>query len=109
MREISLLLEEDEIFLMRAQARMFQVMSIEENDLIDSYMAKVLQATESLGQDWRKEIGKMQRAMRRIRATPLFAELQIKLADLQKALVEEMQKEEQNNNGGGGNNIQPGN
>ncbi|GEM_PF-6579164 len=94
MQQITLLLEDDEIALLRGGVRMFEFFNPEENELIDTYRKKILEATNDVGFDVKKQIGIMQRAMRRIRITPEFSELQSHFKILESMLATEMQKEE---------------
>lgn len=94
MKQINLLLEDDEIVLLRGGVRMFEFFNPEENELIDTYRKKILEATNDVGFDVKKQIGIMQRAMRRIRTTSEFKEFHTHLKILEKMLVVEMQKEE---------------
>ena len=93
MKHVELLLEEDEIMLLRASVRMIPFFSPEENELLEGYVRKILSATSILGEDYMHEIGKMQRAMRKIRATDEFSELMNHFAIMQKMIVEEMSLE----------------
>jgi hypothetical protein len=68
MIHLSVILEDDEATLLRASLRMMQMLNMDElqTELISNYVNKMLEATASLSQEWKKEIGKMQRAMRRL-------------------------------------------
>lgn len=93
MKAINLLLEEDEIMLLRMQIRLMQIMLPESNEQVDGFIKKILDATAEAGEDTRKDIAKMQRAMRRIKETPFFEELTSVIKQLEKILIEEMEKE----------------
>lgn len=57
-------------------------------------MKKILEATTDINQDYRKEIGKMQRAMRAIKETPFYPLLLTTMEALGKMMQEEMKKED---------------
>jgi len=94
MKSITLLLEQDEVMTLRMLARMMQLMTPESNEQLDRFVNKILDATNDLNPEWRKEIGKMQRALRKIKTTPEYAEFQVKMKVIEKMMVKEMQKEE---------------
>jgi hypothetical protein len=94
MKSINLLLEEDEILLMRMQVRMMEIMLPETNEQIDAYIAKILDATNDVSQNTRNEIGKIQRAMRRVKGTPQYVEFMATYKVVEKMLIKEMEKEE---------------
>lgn len=99
MKEVNLILEDDEIFLLRGQVRMLQlfVPDMAEGggeELINSFSKKILEATGNIDSDYRKEIGKMQRAMRKIKATPFYPLLLSTMQTLQTMMVQEIQKED---------------
>lgn len=97
MKPIYLLLEDDEIFILRSQVRFMQIFAPETDELLNSFTKKILEATNNeISEDWRKEIGKMQRALRRIKQTPFFEEFMVSMNELQKKLMEEMLKEGDN-------------
>lgn len=93
MKAVQLMLEEDEVMFLRMQARMMELMLPETNEQIDSYIRKILEATADLDKDWRKEIAKMQRAMRRVKTMPEYDEFMEKYKVIEKLLIIEMQKE----------------
>lgn len=99
MKSINLLLEEDEILLLRGQIRMIQIMLPETNEQIESYAKKILDATNDISEDSRKEIGKMQRAMRRVKETFQYAEFMSSYQVLEKILIREIEKEEKQADG----------
>lgn len=98
MKPIYLLLEDDEIFILRSQVRFMQIFAPDGNDeLLKSFTQKILQATSTeISEDWRKEIGKMQRALRKIKETPFYSDFMVMMEELQKKLMEEMLKEGDN-------------
>lgn len=93
MKAINLLLEEDEIMLLRMQVRMMELMLPETNEQIDAFIKKILEATDELDSEWKKEIGKTQRAMRRVKETFQYAEFMGSLKVIEKLLVKEISKE----------------
>lgn len=98
MKAVNLLLEDDEIFLLRGQVRMMQlfVSDMAEGggeELIQSFSKKILEATGNIDGDYRKEIGKMQRAIRKIKETPFYPLLLSTMQTLQTMMVKEMEKE----------------
>lgn len=96
MKAVTLLLEDDEIFILRSGVRMLKIMLPEEasHELVDSYCKKILEATGGLSDDYMNEIGKMQRAMRRLKQMPAFQQFINSYKDIEKLLVEEMMKED---------------
>lgn len=93
MKAIQLFFEDDEIMILRGQARMMQLMLPESNEQIDTYIHKILEATDDLNPEWKKEIGKMQRAIRRIKVTPEYAKFMSELGIIEKLLAKEISKE----------------
>lgn len=92
MREIKLLLEEEEIMLMRMQARMTALIVPDMDELVDAYIRKVLEATDDLNPELKKEIGRMQRALKRIKETAEYNEFIRHMKQLEILLVKEMEK-----------------
>jgi len=93
MKAITLILDDDEIMFMRMQARMIRIMMPETNEQIESYMKKILDATSDISDDSKKEIGIMQRAMRRVREMPEYKEFMNNFKIVEKLLIAEMEKE----------------
>lgn len=81
------------IMLLRMQVRMLELMLPETNEQIDSFIKKILEATDDLNPEWKKEIGKTQRAMRRVKTTTEYSQFMGSLKVIEKLLIEEMQKE----------------
>lgn len=96
MKAVNLLLEDDEIMILRSGARLLPIMMPEmaEHELVQNYCKKILEATAGIGQDWKKEIGKMQRAMRRLQGTPDFQRFIDQYKLIETLLVQEMTKED---------------
>lgn len=94
MMTVQLTLEDHEVMIMRSQARMMQIFMPESTEEIDRYIAKILDATSEIGSDWRKDIGKMQRAARRAKETLAYSVFLAAMNNLEKQLAIEMQKED---------------
>ncbi|MEQ1888351.1 MAG: hypothetical protein ABL951_04115 [Alphaproteobacteria bacterium] len=95
MQEINLLLESDEIGFLRLNARMMALFNPEGNEMVEQFITKVLSATdEFVSDEQRKEIGKLQRAIKSIRNKPLWPMLIAIMKELEMAMIEEMKKEE---------------
>lgn len=93
MKSISLLLEDDEMMLLRSQVRMMELLLPETNETIDSFINKILEATNDLSPEWKKDIGKMQRAMRRVKETVQFTIFMNHFSNIEKLLIQELDKE----------------
>ena len=93
MKEINLLLEDDEILFMRLQARILPIMIPETTEQVDSYVKKVLDATSDISQDSRKEIGKIQRAMRRVKKMPQYGEFMDRYKVIENLLIKYIERE----------------
>lgn len=95
MKEVVILMEQDEIMIMRSQARMMQLMMPETNEMIEAYIKKILEATnELISQEWREEIGKMQRAIKIVKKTPEYEDFMVQMNILQGKIADEMKKQE---------------
>lgn len=93
MKQITILMDESEILILRGQVRMLQIMDIDESELMASYTQKILQATEDIDFDTRKEIGKLQRAMRRIKASAAFPFILTFMKSFGELIQDELNKE----------------
>ena len=95
MKEVVFLMEQDEIMIMRSQARMMELMLPESNEVVDAYIKKILDGTDGfLSPEYRKEIGKMQRAIRIVKGTPEYVDFIEKMEIMQKLIQKEIQKQE---------------
>ena len=94
MKEVCMLLEEDEILILRSQARMIGLLVPDAPEQVDVYVKKVLDATSDASSKTKHEIGKMQRAMRKIQKTLHYTEFKISFEKIQNMMAEEMAKEE---------------
>lgn len=95
MKQVVFLMEQDEIMVMRMQARMMELMMPETNEMVDAYIKKILDGTDGLiSEEYRKEIGKMQRAIRIVKLTPEYEEFMGKLNILQEVIAVEIKKQE---------------
>jgi hypothetical protein len=95
MKQVVLLMEQDEIMVLRMQARMMELMMPETNEMVDNFIKKILDSTNDLiSPEYRKEIGKMQRAIRIVKTTQEYGEFMDKMNVLQKIIAKEMQKQE---------------
>jgi hypothetical protein len=93
MKQVVLLMEEDEIMILRSQARMMELMMPETNEMIDSYIKKILDATDHINPEWKKEIAKMQRAVRIVKQTPEYVDFMEKVNIIQNKIAEEISKQ----------------
>lgn len=57
------------------------------------FVQKILSSTDELSGDYKKEIGEMQRAMRKIKESPFYSLLMSTMQTLHIILLEEMEKE----------------
>ena len=65
-------------------------------ELIEGFIKKVLDATSDLDQDYKKEIGKMQRATRKIKESPFYPMFITCMQTFQSLLVKEIENENNN-------------
>lgn len=99
MTPITLILEDDEMFYLRGFMRQMELLLPDMADSRDetafhTLMKKVIDATVDVSPEWRREIGKMQRAIRKIRGTPEYAEMLGAMQVLTNKMQEEMAKED---------------
>lgn len=95
MKQVVFLMEDDEILVMRMQARMMELMMPETNEMVDNYIKKILDGTdEHISDEYRKEIGKMQRAIRIVKQKPEYVDFMEQMEILQKVIAVEMKKQE---------------
>lgn len=96
MKAITLLLEDDEQFILRAIIKQLEIMSpdIEGGDFepLKNMSKKIVEATNDLGQEWKNDIGKLQKSVRAVRGTPEYKAMINASVKLNELIVEEMKK-----------------
>lgn len=99
MTPITLILEDDEMFYLRGFMRQMELMLPDidnsgDETALHTLMKKIIEATVNVSPEWRREIGKMQRAIRKVRGTPEYAEMLGAMQALTNKMQEEIAKED---------------
>jgi hypothetical protein len=93
MKNINLILDDQEILLLRMQARLMPILLPEMDEMTSSFCDKVLSATVDCPDDARREIGKAQRAFRAVKQTQQYAEFMRAYSVVMGLVQEEMDKD----------------
>lgn len=96
MKVITLMLEDDEQFIIRSFIKQLEIMAPDigagDYEPLQNLSRKIVEATQDLSQEWKNDIGRMQKAARAVRGTPQYVEFLAANEILTKLIIEEMKK-----------------